>query len=150
MKIIIIVMSQIYFISGHLDLTEQEFEKYYVEKINFAISNECSFVIGDAKGADLLAQKYLTNCISNNLTFHDKVTIYHMFKKPRNNFGNFKTIGGFENDNDRDVQMTNDSTDDILWIRSKEEQLLKLGAKYDPNYVSGTQKNMIRRLSKKI
>ncbi len=68
-----------------------------------------------------------------------------MLTKPRNNYGKWQTIGGFVNDNDRDARMTCDSTNDILWIRSAAQQKKILGAKYDPNYLSGTAKNMLRR-----
>lgn len=136
-------MQKIYFVSGHLDITEDEFEKYYIQKINDAVSNNCAFVIGDARGTDSFAQKYLHSMA------YDKVTIYHMCDKPRNNFGTFKTIGGFNDDDTRDTQMTRDSTNDILWIRPIEEQKKRLGKKYNPNHISGTQKNMIRRMETK-
>ena len=130
-------MENTYFISGHLDLTPTEFEQHYVNRIDNARQEGSHFVIGDARGADTLAQKYLLK--------YENVTIYHMFTKPRNNKGKWKTVGGFTNDNDRDVEMTKNSTKDILWIRSAEQQKKILGSKYDPNYLSGTAKNMLRR-----
>lgn len=139
-------MSKIYFISGHLDLTENEFTKYYISKIDTAIENDGNFIIGDARGADSFAQKYLS---SKGPHLANKVTIYHMFDKPRNNFGKFPTIGGFVDDNSRDSQMTKDSNEDILWIRPDDEQKKKLGSKYNPSYVNGTTKNMMRRVETK-
>ena len=87
-------MGNIYFISGHLDLTEDEFNLYYKPIIDEALKNECEFIIGDARGADTMAQQYLFNKT-------DKVIVYHMFENPRNNMGNFKTIGGFKSDEER-------------------------------------------------
>ena len=103
-------MSITHFISGHLDLSKKEFDEHYKIKIQSAMSNGDSFIIGDARGADSLAQQVLTEHL------YDKVTVYHMLEKPRNNFGNFKTKGGFKCDDDRDEQMTKDSTNDIFWI----------------------------------
>lgn len=135
-------MKKTYFISGHLDLTESEFNEHYISKIQYALNNNYNFVIGDARGADSLAQKYLLNTAQK----HNIVTIYHMFEKPRNNYGNWKTIGGFKDDDTRDSQMTYDSDDDILWIRSIEEQKKRLGGKYNPSHINGTTKNAMRRL----
>ncbi len=114
------------FVSGHLDLTENEFIKFYKEKIDLAISIDSEFIIGDARGADTLAQKYLH---SKN---YKKVTIYHMFSTPRNNVGMFKTMGGFISDNDRDIAMTLNSDIDIAYIKKGGEN-------------SGTAKNIYRR-----
>lgn len=117
--------NEIFFISGHIDLTIDEFNMYYKLYIDNALKNNCSFVIGDAKGADKLAQQYLVGKTNN-------VTVYHMFTSPRNNVGNFKTIGGFKSDDERDSQMTKDSTKDIAWVRPGREE-------------SGTAKNIKRR-----
>lgn len=116
------------FISGHLDLTVEEFNTHYRPLIDKALCNEHSFVIGDAKGTDCLAQIYLIDKTN-------KVIIYHMLDKPRNNKGNFKTIGGFISDNERDSQMTKDSDYDIAWVRQGREN-------------SGTAKNLKRRNKK--
>ena len=66
----------VYFISGHLDLSSQEFNLYYKEKIDEAIKNKSHFIVGDAKGTDSIAQSYL-----NSLQYKD-VTVYNMFDKP--------------------------------------------------------------------
>jgi len=89
------------------------------------ISSGSSFVVGDARGLDTLAQTYLRE--------YPRVIVYHLFKKPRNNIYLKQTIGGFKSDDERDSQMTKDSTDDILWIR-------------DESRLSGTKKNKLRRL----
>ncbi|ABC29376.1 hypothetical protein HCH_02576 [Hahella chejuensis KCTC 2396] len=114
----------VYFISGHLDLTPQEFEQHYAPAIDQALENQASFVIGDARGADKLAQDYLYGK-------SNAVTVYHMFDTPRNNPG-FPTRSGFTSDNQRDKQMTADSTCDIAWVRPGREK-------------SGTARNLARR-----
>ena len=115
-----------HFISGHLTLTETEFEEHYRPAIDAALARGDSFVVGDARGADTMAQNYL-------LGKTNAVVVYHMFTSPRNNAG-FKVIGGFNTDEERDTQMTMDSHQDIAWVRPSREK-------------SGTQKNIDRRSS---
>lgn len=129
----------IFFISGHLNLTPEEFKQYYKKDIKDEIKNGSSFIVGDCNGADKMAQEYLFNMK------YDKVTVYHMLDSPRNNVGDFKTVGGFKSDNSRDTACTKNSMFDILYIRSNKEQKELLGDKYDPNRTSGTQKNLFRR-----
>lgn len=115
----------IFFISGHLSLTQEEFDTYYKTFIDKALSYyNPSFVVGDAKGADTLAQNYLFGKT-------DRVVVYHMFESPRYNAG-FPTEGGFQSDEERDNAMTDNSDGDITWVRKGREK-------------SGTQKNLDRR-----
>lgn len=112
------------FVSGHLDLTQEEFDTYYRPLIDEALARGEEFVVGDARGADSMTQHYLLGKTT-------AVVVYHMFTSPRNNAG-FKTIGGFETDEARDIQMTADSDRDIAWVRPGRKK-------------SGTQKNLDRR-----
>ncbi|MCY1079238.1 hypothetical protein [Archangium lansingense] len=112
------------FISGHLDLSEQEFQEHYAPRIDRAIALGATFVIGDARGADAMAQSYLKLKGATAIVFH-------MFDSPRHNAG-FPTKGGFKNDSERDSAMTLDSTEDLAWIRPGREK-------------SGTAKNLQRR-----
>ena len=116
---------RIHFISGHLDLTEDEFNEHYRPIIDKALFDQDSFVVGDARGADAMAQLYLSHKTTN-------VTVYHMFERPRNNVGSFLTIGGFRSDSERDGAMTQNSSCDIEWVRLGREK-------------SGTAKNIERR-----
>lgn len=119
----------VYFISGHLDITEEEFQKHYEpilwDKIN---DPNNSFVVGDADGCDTMAQKYL------KAMGVKEVKVYHMYDEPRNNSG-FNLMGGFISDNDRDSAMTYDSDFDIAWVKEGREN-------------SGTAKNLERRKKK--
>lgn len=118
-------MGRVHFISGHLDLSEAEFDTHYRPAIDLALARGDHFVVGDARGADLLAQRYLA-------AREARVTVFHMFTSPRNNAGSFPTSGGFESDEARDEAMTGASTDDIGWVRPGRER-------------SGTAKNLARR-----
>ena len=135
--------TSIAFISGHIDLTQKEFDQYYKNKIDEAIKKKHSFVIGDGHGADALAQEYLINLIPK-----EKVEVYHMFDKPLVNKNNYEMVGGFKNHNKKDTAMTLDSDYDIAYVRSVELtkiMLEKKGIVYNPKRKSGTQRNLDRR-----
>lgn len=117
------------FISGHLTLTGEEFDTYYRPTIDDMIKAGHAVVVGDARGADLMAQTYLSQC------GHREVTVYHMFNQPRVNVGNWPTVGGYTSDRSRDAAMTAASTYDIAWVR-------------DPAKRSGTRDNLERRAKK--
>lgn len=115
----------IYFVSGHLDITQEEFDEYYATRLTLCnVPGFTEFVVGDANGCDLMAQQFLK-------WLDAKVTVYHMFDAPRNNVG-FETKGGFVSDKLRDEAMTNASDSDIAWVRPGREK-------------SGTAKNLKRR-----
>jgi hypothetical protein len=78
-------------VSGHLDLSEEEFARHYAPRIVEAVARGCSFVVGDARGADLLFQRHAQ---AQGL----EVTVFHMFAGPRNNVGGFPAVGGFTSD----------------------------------------------------
>jgi len=113
-----------HFISGHLSLTEAEFEQHYRPQLDMALAKGHAFVVGDARGADDLAQRYLHGRTAN-------VTVFHMLEHPRHNAG-FPVRGGFQSDAERDESMTLHSDQDIAWVRPGRES-------------SGTQKNVDRR-----
>lgn len=121
-----------YFISGHRDITSNEFECYYQQSINYAIEstpNAC-FIVGDYQGADILAQNYLLDVLQVS---PENVTVYHMFDKPNNiNPKIIHTVGGFTNDEERDAAMTKNSFMDIAFVR-------------DHTKLSGTAQNILRR-----
>ncbi len=117
-----------YFISGHGDLTQQEFNEHYVHVLREACrDNASTFVIGDFRGADVMAQLFLAR------TIHPcRITVYHMSLFPRFCVDGAATIGGFRSDNERDKAMTHASDRDIAWVRPGREK-------------SGTAKNLKRR-----
>jgi hypothetical protein len=104
----------IYFISGPVDITQNEFEQYYKHQIEKAcITPYAKFVIGDSNGVDKMAQEmlYFYGCD------HNVVTIYYVktkpFSDPKNNIGNWPAKP-FKNHNERNAAITRDSTEDIL------------------------------------
>lgn len=126
-----------YFISGHRDITETEFEFNYIPLINYALEKtpDAMFVVGDYYGADIMAQNYLMDVL---LLSPERVAVYHMFDKPRNiNEKITNTVGGFESDEERDTAMTNASFEDIALVR-------------DNKKMSGTAENILRRYMLKL
>lgn len=113
------------FVSGHLDLTEDEFHEHYKPTLADYIRAEAYFVVGDARGADSRAQDFF------RYRSYNRVTVYHMLERPRYNAG-FATVGGFGSDTERDTAMTQASDVDVAWVRPGRE-------------TSGTARNIARR-----
>jgi len=116
------------FVSGHLDLTNDEFVEHYVPRLLEACKGEerAVFHIGDARGADTMAQEFLAE-------WRAWVFVYHMHEKPRNHVDKqARLVGGFTSDGARDAAMTAATTEDIAWVRPGREQ-------------SGTARNLARR-----
>ncbi len=127
-----------YFISGHRNISREEFNKYYIPAIEEVLHGDLGsyFVVGDCDGVDYMAQEYLLNrgeCFS----------VYHMYDRPRHFVLDGKSkeelelhgvslIGGFKSDIERDSAMTRDSNVDIAFI-------------YEGRWTSGTAQNILRR-----
>lgn len=114
------------FVSGHLDLSSEEFRQHYAPSLREHIDAGSRFVVGDARGADTMTQRLLAFAGCD-----DNVTVFHMLAAPRNNIG-FSAVGGFASDEERDEAMTLASDVDIAWVRPGREN-------------SGTARNLARR-----
>lgn len=125
-------ISKTYFISGHGDITNDEFEFYYQDALNDIVStvDDCKFVVGDFQGVDILSQNYLIDVLQVDPT---RITVYHMFDTPRNIHEKIThTQGGFKTDEERDEAMTRNSIADIAFVRTNKK-------------ISGTAENILRR-----
>lgn len=120
-----------YFISGHRDITDNEFTKYKEVLTNILNDTpDVYFVVGDYQGVDIMAQNFLID--EMNLP-PEQITVYHMSDKPNNiNPKIQNTIGGFESDEERDAAMTAISSKDVAFVKSHMEW-------------SGTGQNILRR-----
>jgi hypothetical protein len=124
----------IYFVSGHQDITAEEFEQHYVPRLTKAVNEGASFVVGDARGCDARTQAFLFLFLANSPNRHVRVTVYHMHTTPRVFLcSRFDRAGGFTSDTARDSGMTVVSDEDIAWVRPGREK-------------SGTAKNLERRV----
>lgn len=119
-----------YFISGHREISQEEFNEHYVKALREIIKEdpEAEFVVGDYHGADTMAQEWLKENIRP-----DKVTVYHMFESPRvYKDPGFKKKGGYKTDEERDAAMTKESDKDVAFLRKGKRK-------------SGTAQNLCRR-----
>lgn len=122
-----------FFISGHRDITKEEFSKLYIPAINKAFAENAKFVVGDYWGADEMAQEYLNKIFTEPSEKYNYVTVYHMFETPRICISeHFNKCGGFKTDEERDAAMTNISDEDIAFVRVGKRN-------------SGTAQNIVRR-----
>ena len=120
------MVSKIGFISGHRDVTEEEFAAHYTPLIANAVMSGATFVVGDYVGVDDMAQKLLVSMGVDN------AMVFHMHESPRNFEEGLQKVGGFLSDVDRDFAMTLTSDFDIAWVRDGKEG-------------SGTAQNIERR-----
>ena len=109
-----------FFISGHREITQEEFDlnygvilKEYEEKYK---DNPPKYIMGDYYGVDFMAQNYLMDVLKVN---PNRVVVYHMFDKPRNRNNKIRNlVGGFRTDEERDAAMTMNSDEDIAFVRN--------------------------------
>ena len=64
------------FVSGHLDLTEEEFTFYYAKPIEIAHSLGHNIVVGDARGCDEMTQRFISTLEKSK----SKTFVYHIFE----------------------------------------------------------------------
>lgn len=109
---------RVYYISCLIDLTPEEFDQHYKKHIrnsNARFSN-CKYVIMNDTKIDTLVEEFLREIGVSPM----RITIHHVVNKvPVNQYKSpilehpLKTI--------RDVEMTKNSTHDILWTRVDSE-----------------------------
>lgn len=134
------------FISGHRNLTENEFNKYYINKISeyikwctvdelFTQPKVVTFYVGDCNGCDSMAIRHLLPCLNKRVklvicslkdTFDGQIDYTHIHNE------NVTLLKEFNTHEERDMYMTNNTMFDILWIRPNE-------------WTSGTAQNFVRR-----
>ena len=120
-----------YFISGHRDITQDEFDYNYAAILDKLMDDEeALFVVGDCDGADIMAQNLL---MDEFMLSPDRITVYHAYDKPRNlNQKITNVIGGFSSHVEKDEAMTKASAHDVAFVR-------------DWKKMSGTAQNILRR-----
>lgn len=114
-----------YFISGHRDLTQEEFNIHYVPLIEKIITNDINteFVVGDWEGCDTMFINYMLEQVD-----YPPITIYHVEKNPRIIYEGESVLNAEEIYNIKlrtydecDARMTSDSDFDVAWIRPGRE-----------------------------
>lgn len=116
----------VYFVSGHRDITENEFKAYYEGKLEKAYKQDRNavFVLGNSPGLDTLAIEYFEK---NNIFY--KVYQYED-ELPSMKCG--MLVKKFDDADERDAFLTRISDIDIAYIRKGKED-------------SCTAKNILRR-----
>lgn len=112
------------FISGSISI--KKLPKFAVEKIDSIIAKKFTILVGDAKGADSLVQKYLQK------KGYENVLVYFAGKKFRNNFGDWKTTQILGNKSEKgrslytlkDIEMANDADYGLMIWDGKSEGTL--------------------------
>ena len=125
-------LNKVYFISGHRDIVDFDFEFKYIPYINMILSQvpDAEFVIGDCEGVDIMAQNYLIDVLNLN---PERITVFHVGEKPSHvNTSIINLIGGFNTHEEKDEAMTQNSMHDIAFVRNNKE-------------ISGTAQNILRR-----
>jgi len=125
-----------WFVSGHRDVTTEEFQEHYIPLINAGLLMGDNFIVGDYEGVDIMFQNYWSSKASLS---DGNITIYHMSISPRNyiqkTFDNQFRLnfqGGYHDDESRDAAMTRKSDIDLAWVREGKDK-------------SGTARNIERR-----
>ena len=124
-----------YFVSGHRDLTQEEFDRHYVYLLDRVLADDpyAEFVVGDWEGCDSIFVKYMEEYYTDA-----RIHIFYVYE-PRISEGEFNEYRFHECNNydDCDEAMTRHSNFDIAWIRPGRED-------------SHTAKNIKRRYESNI
>lgn len=104
------------FVTGHGDVTVGEFEEHYAGKIRELHRLGNTFCVGDYRGCDLMTQSLLSD-------IGGTYAVYHMFTAPRNivRSAGTTTVGGFQNDGQRDAAMIDACDLIVAWVRPGRE-----------------------------
>lgn len=133
------------FISGHRDLTREEFKTYYCHVIDAYINwiniesnlgkKQVTFYVGDCEGCDRFAIEYLVGKLNRNI----KLVICSLKEKFDGQINydlcindNISVIKEFNTHEERDCYMTEQTEYDVLWVR-------------EGKWSSGTAQNYVRR-----
>jgi hypothetical protein len=110
-----------YFISGHRDLTQEEFNEHYAPCIYQTILEDsfAEFCVGDWEGCDSMFITYIED------NFVDVTIHLYFVNKPRlylnDNSKNNLVLHKLNNYDECDASMTQDSDFDIAWVRPGRE-----------------------------
>ena len=108
-----------YFVSGHRDLTQEEFDRHYVYLLDRVLADDpyAEFVVGDWEGCDSIFVKYMEEYYTDAL-----IHIFYVYESriPEGEFNEYR-FHECNNYDDCDETMTRHSNFDIVWIRPGRE-----------------------------
>lgn len=108
-----------YFVSGHRDLTKEEFEEHYVPLIQKVIEEDIytDFVVGDWEGCDTIFVKYMEEYYTD-IVIHIFYVSSSRIKEGEFNEYCFRECDSYD---ECDSVMTLVSDFDIAWVRPGRE-----------------------------
>lgn len=134
------------FISGHTDLTQEEFDKHYAPVLKKMAWDYYYYVTAAALGADRMAMEYLVNKCG---VLPRRITIYlHDNYKDREegySEDGYRVYAGYNTHHERDEAMTKASSVDVAWLRPDEEARAMYGSDWKKDAMSATERNILRR-----
>ena len=108
----------IYFVSGHRDLTKEEFEEHYVPLIQKVLKSDIfpEFIVGDWEGCDSMFLSFIKD-------YEVHVIITYVEEVPRIKEGEFNRyiFHKCTNYDECDATMTACSHFDVTWVRPGRE-----------------------------
>ena len=111
-----------YFVSGHRDLTQEEFDRHYVYLLDRVLADDpcAEFIVGDWEGCDTLFVNYIKTYkdIKVNICYKDDGSINPQPRIFKQNHGVDIILPTYD---ECDSYMTFDSDFDIAWIRPGRE-----------------------------
>ena len=107
----------IYFVSGHRDLTQEEFNEHYIPLIDKVLREDiwADFVVGDWEGCDTMFIEYMSS------EFHTATILIYCVEHPRIKSTLYVSYCTCDNYDYCDATMTRHSDFDIAWIRPGRE-----------------------------
>lgn len=125
---------KVIYISGNGNTSFEDFQHYYLPHLQELSGDpEHHFIVGEFRGIDVLTLEFLKTKTAN-------VSVYHCGEKPRympdpfrTHVREWKTVGGFKSDGERDRAAIERCT-----------HVLAIDFNSDDNRKSGTQKNIER------
>ena len=107
-----------YFVSGHRDLTKEEFDKHYIPKLVKILQQDpyTSFVVGDWEGCDEMFIDFINEF--RKITIHLYYVCLNKLSVCTENYGYYHKCESYD---ECDANMTANSDFDIAWIRPGKE-----------------------------
>lgn len=112
-----------YFVSGHRDLTREEFEEHYVPLIRYVLGGDpkAEFVVGDWEGCDQMFLDYMKHIPDNAIYIYGVDKMRNIIPESYTGFPYIRIFRDYSSYDECDEMMTIHSMFDIAWIRPGRE-----------------------------
>jgi len=120
--------------SGHTDISQEEYEKYYLTHLRESVAVDDDIFVGGAEGADKWTQLYAIEMMDGCDDSYKSIIVCDIKDQDNRLDKRFLSKNGFDGYTKRDQFMTKNTMRDVAYIRYKP---MSLG--------SGTLMNVLRR-----